>query len=93
MIRPDFNKWHQNAEDMLKLATEAPHYRSRERFQALYMIGTNKSNATQWAGKIKRRKQTVLDWVHLYNAQGANALHYQQTGGRQAALSETEKKK
>jgi transposase len=92
MIRPDFEKWSQKAEDIRDLSIEADHKRSRERFQALYMIGTDQENASQWAKKIKRRKQTVLEWVHRYNEYGSESIHYQHSGGPQPKLSEVEKK-
>lgn len=81
MIRPDFMKWGQTPEDVYRLSLEAEHPRSRERFQALYMIGTYQTNATQWAKRIGRQNQTVMDWVHQYNASGPTSLHYQRTGG------------
>ena len=92
MIRPDFQKWDQSAEAVRRLSVEAEHARSRERFQALYMIGSGQYNASQWAKMIQRRKQTVLEWVHCYNELGPSALEYHYTGGRQAKLSEAEKK-
>ena len=92
MIRPDFLKWHQTAEDIRRLSIEANHPRSRERFQALYMIGTGQANASQWAKMTNRCKQTVLEWVHQYNDDGPNSGHYHHTGGRRAMLSEAEKK-
>ena len=91
MIRPDFAKWNQNADDIRRLSIEAEHPRSRERFQALYMIGTDHKNASQWAQAINRQKQTVLRWVHRYNEAGSERLHYQPSGGRQAKLSDAEK--
>ena len=92
MVRPDFEKWPQKAEDIRRLAIEAEHVRSRERFQALYQIGSGQQNASEWAATIKRQKQTVLAWVHRYNEAGPEALHYRASGGRQANLSEVEKK-
>lgn len=92
MVRPDFEKWHQKVDDIRRLAIEAEHARSRERFQALYMIGTAQKNASQWASEINRQKQTVLGWVHGYNEYGSDWLHYQATGGRLPKLSEAEKK-
>ena len=52
MIRPDFEKWGQKAEDIRQLSLTAAHPRSRERYQALYMIGTGQTNASQWAQTI-----------------------------------------
>ena len=92
MIRPDFAHWDQSAADIHRLSIEADHPRSRERFQALYMIGTGQSNANQWANQTGRCKQTILKWVHLYRDHGPSRLYYQQTGGRQAKLEEAEKK-
>jgi transposase len=92
MIRPDFEKWKQSAEEVRRLSIQAKHARSRERFQALYMIGSGQKNASQWAKQIKRQKQTVLEWVHRYNEYGPEWIAYQHTGGRQAKLSEAEKK-
>lgn len=91
-IRPDFGKWNQSAEDIRRLSIEAAHPRSRERFQALYQIGTHQRNSSEWARAIGRRKQTVLEWVHQYNEYGPDKLHYQRSGGRRAKLNEAEKK-
>ena len=92
MIRPEFEKWDQTAEKMRELSIIAPHPRSRERYQALYMIGSGQTNASQWAQKINRCKQTVLGWVHQYNAAGPHRLAYQHSGGRQPLFSDIQKK-
>lgn len=93
MVRPEFETWNQTAEDIRRLSIEAEHPRSRERFQALYMIGSGQDNASHWAKRIKRRKQTVLDWVHRYNDEGPQSIYYEHTGGRQPKLNEVEKKR
>ena len=93
MVRPDFEKWNQTVRDIRRLSIEAEHPRSRERFQALYMIGSEQDTASHWAKDIERRKQTVLEWVHRYNDAGPESIHYQHSGGRQAKLSEAEKKR
>jgi transposase len=82
MIRPNFEKWEQDSETMRRLGVEAEHKRSRERFQAMYMIGTGQVNARQWAQETNRNPRTVMEWVHSYNAKGPAALCYQQSGGR-----------
>lgn len=82
MVRPDIEKWGQTLADLRTLSIEAPHARTRERFQALYQIGSRQTNATRWAIEIGRKADTVLEWVHTYNACGPDALHYQRTGGR-----------
>ena len=81
MLRPDFEKWGQSATEMLRLSTEAEHPRTRERCLALYMIGTNQTNATRWAKEIDRQNMTVHDWVHRYNEQGMAGIIYAHTGG------------
>jgi len=87
MIRPDFAKWGQSPEEIYQLSLKAEHARSRERFQALYIIGTQQLNATEWAKQIGRRNQTVMGWVHQYNQQGPESLKYQRTGGRPPFLT------
>jgi transposase len=93
MIRPDFAKWGQTPEDMRQLSLKAQHARSRERFQALYMIGSEQFNATEWAQQIGRKNQTVMGWVHRYNRQGPESLYYQRTGGPAPLLSKRRKTK
>lgn len=82
MIRPDLAKWEQSLADLRRLSIEAAHPRSRERFLALYMIGSGQMNATQWALHSERSDETVLRWVHVYNQAGPEALHYRHSGGR-----------
>lgn len=82
MLRPDFAKWDQSAEEMLRLSTEAEHSRTRERCLALYMVGTEQTNASQWARKIGRQEMTVQRWVRHYNESGLEGIIYQHTGGR-----------
>ena len=92
MLRPDFNKWGQTPDDMRLLSIQADHPRSRERFQALYLIGISQTNATRWAKVINRDDQTVMGWIHRYNAEGADALLYKRTGGHPPFLTRTRKK-
>ena len=81
MVRPELAKWGQTIDDVRQLAVEAAHVRTRERFQALYMIGSERSNATLWAAVIGGNAETVLRWIHPYNASGPDALRYQRSGG------------
>ena len=81
MLRPNFEKWGQSAREMLRLATEAEHARTRERCLALYMIGTGQSNATQWAQEVGRQSMTVQSWVKQYNDQGLAGIIYKHSGG------------
>jgi transposase len=81
VIRPDFAKWQQTAEAILRLSVESSHARSRERYLALYMVGSGQSNATQWAQAIGRENATVQNWIHQYNQDGPASLAYQPSGG------------
>ncbi|MFZ4661999.1 MAG: hypothetical protein ACOYNY_33620 [Caldilineaceae bacterium] len=93
MVRPDFAKWHQTPEDVLRLAREAAHARSRERYMALYAIGTKARNASEWAKATGRENETILGWIHQYNAEGPEALVYRHSGGRSPFLPKRQKRK
>ena len=93
MLRPDFSKWAQTAEDLLNLAREAAHARSRERYQALYAIGSGESNATQWAKATGRENETVMGWIHQDNAGGPAVVAYRHRGGRVPFLAKRQKPK
>jgi transposase len=82
VIRPDLAKWGQHVEDLDRLAIEAEHARTRERFQALAMIARGVATATSWALGIGRHDETVMSWIHSYNAEGPESLIYSRTGGR-----------
>ena len=79
MLRVESARWGQTPADLRRLATSAPHPRTRERFLALYEI-TQESCATRVAAQARRHPQTVMEWLHLYNT--PEALAYQRTGGR-----------
>ena len=81
MLRPNFKRWGQSAREILRLATEAEHSRTRERCLALYMIGTGQSNATRWAQEIGRQSMTVQSWIKQYNDQGLAGTIYKHSGG------------
>ncbi len=82
MVHPNMAKWSQTLSDLRQLALESEHARTRERFLALFMIGSGQTNATRWASEVGHTKETVLGWVHSYNCAGPTALTYQRTGGR-----------
>ena len=81
MLRDEYARWDQTPADLRELAMSASHPRTRERFLALYEI-TQESCATRIAERTHRHPQTVLEWLHLYNTRGPEALVYQRTGGR-----------
>ena len=86
MIRPETEKWGQTLADLRRLSVEAAHPRTRERFLALYLIGSQQTNATKWADEIERDDNTVMKWVHMYNTSGPEVLFYRRTGGRPPLL-------
>jgi transposase len=86
MIKVEMAKWRQTVEDLRRASLDEAHPRSRERFQALYLIASGRFNATTCAAHIGRQDETVLRWVHLYNRHGPDALAYRHTGGRSPLL-------
>jgi len=87
MVRPETAKWGQTEADLRRLAVEAEHPRTRERFLALYMIVSGKTNASEWSAETGRDDNTVIGWVHSYNKSGPEALYYRRTGGRSPLLA------
>src|SRR3954452_7287281 len=81
MVRLEMHKWGQSLEGLRRLALQAPHPRTRERFLALSLIADGTHNATTRAAQFGRRDDTVLCWVHTYNRKGPEALTYRRTGG------------
>ena len=81
MVRVQMQKWGQSLDDLRRLALQAPHHRTRERFLALSLIADGTHNATTWAAQYGRQDDTVLLWLHLDNEQGPDALTYRRTGG------------
>lgn len=79
-VHVDYSAWHQSPEALRRLALEAPHPRTRERFLALYEIARG-SCAARVATATGRHLQSVLAWVHRYNADGPEAVRYARTGG------------
>jgi len=87
MVRVEMAKWGQTLHDLRRASVEATHRRSRERFQALYLIASGQFNATACAAHLGRQDETVLGWVHRYNEHGPDALTYRRTGGRAPLLT------
>jgi hypothetical protein len=79
MLRVEHARWDQTPADLRELAMSASHPRTRERFLALYEI-TQESCATRVAERTRRHPQTVLEWLHLDNTGGPEALTDQRTG-------------
>src|SRR4051795_13237473 len=89
MMRVESARWDQTPADRRELAMSASHPRTRERFLALSEI-TQESCATRVAAQARRHPQTVMEWLHLDNTRGPEALVYQRTGGRPPLCPEIE---
>jgi transposase len=85
MLHVDTARWNQTPDDLRRAAVEAPHPRTRERFQALYEV-TQGWSAFGWSQHVGRRHSTILDWIRFYNLQGPDALTFARTGGRPPLL-------
>ena len=70
MVRVEMAKWGQCLEDLRRASLGADHPRTRERFQALYLIASGRYKATACAAHIGRQDEAVLRWAHLYNRHG-----------------------
>ena len=81
MLSVEHARWGQTPEDLRRLAMGACHPRARERLLALYEL-TRASGATRVAVRAGRHPQTVMGWLHAYNAHGPDARGYRRTGGR-----------
>ena len=86
MVRVEWAKWGQSLEDLRRASLQAVHPRTRERFQALYLIASGQFNATTCALHLGRHDETILGWLHRYNAHGPDALTYRRSGGRSPLL-------
>jgi transposase len=86
VLKVELARWQQTVEDLRLASLSQAHPRSRERFQALYLIASGQFNATTCAAHIGRQDETVLAWVHRYNAHGPDALAYRHSGGRSPLL-------
>ena len=73
MLRVEYTRWDQTPADLRELAMSASHRRTRERFLALCEI-TQESCATRVAAQTRRHPQTVMEWLHLYNTRGPEAI-------------------
>jgi hypothetical protein len=82
MLSVDHARWGQTPEDLRRLAMSARHQRTRERFLSLYDITQESRGATRAAARTGRHPQTVMGWLHAYNAHGPDALVYRRSGGR-----------
>ena len=80
MLSIDCAQWNQTSEDLRILSLQTEHPRTRERFLALYEI-TQGSYPTQIARQTNRHFQTVMEWVHRYNAHGPDSIKFRHTGG------------
>jgi hypothetical protein len=81
MLHVNYDKWDQTPAMLRLFAVEAPHARTRERYQAVYEI-TQGLSASEVARRSGREDETVQRWVHSYNEGGPERLIYRRSGGR-----------
>ena len=89
MISVALQTWGQTLADLRRLAIEAAHPRTRERFLALSLIADGTHNASSFASAHDRQHETVMKWVHAYNQKGPDALTDRRTGSRAPFLPPT----
>jgi len=72
------SKWGATADSLFQLSIDTENRRLRERYAALAMLASGLS-ARQVAARIGRRRQTVTDWLRLFNEHGPSGLtpHFQ----------------
>jgi hypothetical protein len=80
MLRMDTERWQQTAEQLREQGIRAEHPCSQESFLGLYELAKGKST-TRVGQDTERIPQTVMEWVHRYNACGPEALMYRDSGG------------
>jgi hypothetical protein len=93
MLKVELARWKQALEDLRRASVQAAHPRTRERFQALYLIASGRFNATTCAALLGRQDEAVLAWVHLYNRLGPAALTYRHSGGRAPSFTQEQSKR
>lgn len=86
MLKVNYARWNHRPQNLRQQALEAEHPRTRERYLALYEITSGKS-ADQVSKEIKRRPDTVMDWVHKDNSKGHEGIVYKRTGGHPFFIS------
>ena len=62
MVRVDVAKWGQTLEDLRAASLGAPHQRTRERFQALYLIASGQFDATTCAIDVVMAASNVMSF-------------------------------
>ena len=88
MIKLD-PKWGDTADSFFQRIIETENRRLRERYMALAMIASG-HNLLQVAAQIKRRRQTIADWIHRYNKLGIDGLRLEFQSKVVPALTEAE---
>src|SRR3954470_22923344 len=81
MVRLEMHKWGQSLEDLRRLALQAAHPRTRERFLALSLIADGTHNATTWAAQYGRQDDTVPLRLPLKKERAPDTLPSRRTGG------------
>lgn len=80
MLKVEYARWGQSPEELRDMSVSADHKRTRERFLALYEIALG-SYPTELSRQTLRHHQTLMRWVHEYNAHGPESQIFRHTGG------------
>jgi len=88
MIRLD-PKWGDTADSFFQRIIATENRRLRERYMALALIASGRS-LLDVASQIRRRRQTVADWIHRYNELGIEGLRLEFHSKAMPSLTEAE---
>lgn len=72
MVKLD-SKWGETADSLFQRSIETGNRRLRERYLALALIASGRT-LQQVAAQIKRRRQTVAEWIQKFNELGIAGL-------------------
>lgn len=84
---------HLTDEELAERMDKAEDKEQFRRWQALYIIKTRGLSSEEVAGIIRVSSGTVIQWVHLYNNNGEEALILKGRGGRRRCHMSNEEEK
>lgn len=82
-------RWGETPETFFRRSVEAEDKRLRERYLALALVASGRS-INQAANEVGRRRQTVGNWIRLYNKNGLEGLALTVGGKRRPRLTDGE---
>lgn len=88
MVKLD-SKWGETADSLFQRSIETGNRRLRERYLALALIASGRT-LQQAAAQLRRRRQTIADWIQRYNESGLSGLQPGFHSRAMPALTEAE---